>query len=79
MNELDPKNKRIIYYGVAGFAISFMLFRGCAIAEQERMMKYVNFHQDNFVKLCSENYEDLAEKAKRECDKFFVRREDNSF
>lgn len=70
MQDLDPEKRRLLYYGLTCFAITFMLFRGCAISEQERMMKYIDFHQDNFVKLCNENYEELVEAAKKECERW---------
>ena len=78
MYDLDPEKKKLIYYGLTGFAVCFMLLRGCAIAEQERMMKYVNFHQDNFIKLCSDNYDELADKARKDCDQFFINNKNNN-
>lgn len=70
MQDLDPEKKKLLYYGLACFAITFLMFRGCALSEQERAMKYIHFHQDNFIKLCSDNYDELVDEARRECDRF---------
>lgn len=79
MQDLDPEKRKLIYYGLAGFAITFTLFRGCAVSEQERAMKYINFHQDSFIKLCSDNYDELVDEARRECDRFFKANRVDSF
>ena len=71
MFDLDPEKKKLLYYGLTGFAIILLLLRGCALAEHERMMKYVHFHQDNFAKLCSENYEELVPEVRSQCNQYF--------
>ena len=42
-------------------------------------MKYINFHQDSFIKLCSDNYDELVDEARRECDRFFKANRVDSF
>jgi len=65
--------QKLLLYSVLFYIVWVFFFRSCT-ADVEQLQKYTNFHQQNFIRLCENNYENLALDAKLECDKYFEAR-----
>ena len=71
MDELDPKYKRLIYIFVLTTLFTFIFMRGCMLSVEDQVRTYGIFHHKNFIKLCEDQYDELAFEAQRQCDDYF--------
>ncbi len=65
--------QKLLLYFVLFYIGWVFFFRSCTV-DVEQLQKYTNFHQQNFIRLCENNYENLALDTKLECDKYFEAR-----
>ena len=61
-----------IFYVIAAYLVLTSLFSAIFSVQQT---KQNSFHYETFVKLCDNNYVDLADDARRKCDQIHSNRQ----